>query len=234
LEGSARATLAQLQSDTATVSVLGTRAGPASLEVEVTVRNMTGHKFPTAYPSRRAWLQVTVSDRDGRLLFESGTVGRTGAIHGNDNDVDPGRYEAHHDVFRRPEDVQIYESILVDASGAVTTGLLRGASFVKDNRLLPRGFDKVTAGSDTAVRGGASTDENFAAGADRVRYLVATEGAQGPFNVDVELRYQPISFRWAHNLTSYDADEPRRFVTYYESMAAQSSALISRAGTRVP
>ena len=34
----------------------------------------------------------------------------------------------------------------------------------------------------------------------------------GPFTVEVELRYQPIGYRWAHNLERYDAPEPKRFV----------------------
>ena len=45
--------------------------------------------------------------------------------------------------------------------------------------------------------------------------------------VDVELRYQPISFRWAQNLRSYDAFEPKRFVGYYEAMAAGSSTVLA-------
>jgi len=43
------------------------------------------------------------------------------------------------------------------------------------------------------------------------------------------LRYQPIAFRWADNLRAYDAPEPRRFVSYYDSMASSSSATLARA-----
>jgi hypothetical protein len=50
----------------------------------------------------------------------------------------------------------------------------------------------------------------------------------GPVQVEVELRYQPISYRWAQNLKGYDAPETRRFVSYYESMAAQSSTVLAR------
>ena len=75
--------------------------------------------------------------------------------------------------------VQIYESMMADASGAVTTGLLKGTRFVKDNRLLPRGFDKATAAADIAVRGEAASDEDFGADGDRVRYLVDVSGTAG-------------------------------------------------------
>ena len=40
----------------------------------------------------------------------------------------------------------------------MTTGLLKGLRFVKDNRLLPRGFDKASADADIAVRGDAAAD----------------------------------------------------------------------------
>jgi hypothetical protein len=110
-----------------------------------------------------------------------------------------------------------------------TTGLLQATSFLKDNRLLPRGFDKASAEPDIAVRGAALQDADFAGGGDRVRYLVAAASASGPFDIDVELRYQPISFRWAQNLRPYDAPEPRRFVRYYESMASGSSTVLAHA-----
>ena len=62
------------------------------------------------------------------------------------------RVEPHYLEIRRPDEVQIYESMMIDAQGAVTTGLLKGVRFVKDNRLLPRGFDKAAAPADIAVQ----------------------------------------------------------------------------------
>ena len=233
LETTARATELQLQTGTAAVSVAGARASGGRLDLDVAVRNLTGHKFPTGYPARRAWLHVVVRDRDGRAVFESGAVTASGAIDGNDNDADAARYEPHHDEIRSAADVQIYESMMVDASGAVTTGLLKGTRFVKDNRLLPRGFDKTTAAADIAVRGEAASDEDFGADGDRVRYLVDVSGTAGPLQVTVELRYQPIGFRWARNLAPYDADEPRRFVSYFDAMSPQSSIVVGTASLHV-
>jgi hypothetical protein len=84
------------------------------------------------------------------------------------------------------------------------------------------------------VRGDASADANFAAEGDRIRYVVGLAAAPGPFRVEVELRYQPISFRWAHNLKPYNADEPRRFVSFFDSMSAHSSTVIARTSVTVP
>ena len=60
-----------------------------------------------------------------------------GAILGNDNDSDPAQYEPHYAVLSQPDQVQIYEGIILNSDGQVTTTLLRAASYIKDNRLLP-------------------------------------------------------------------------------------------------
>ena len=112
--------------------------------------------------------------------------------------------------------------------------LLRGVRYIKDNRLLPRGFDKATAAQDIAVRGGAQQDRDFTGESDRVRYMVSAAGHSGPFQVSAELRYQPISYRWAQNLRAYDAGETRRFVNWYDEMASGSSQVLASVTTTTP
>ena len=232
LESAAQATLRQLQTDTATIEVTRAAIVDGRLEADVVVRNLTGHKLPTGYPSRRVWLHVTVRDGAGRTVFESGRVAADGGIQGNDNDADAARVEPHYQQIRSADEVQIYEAVMAGPDGRLTTGLLQATQFVKDNRLLPRGFDKTTAGTDIAVRGSALQDEDFDASGDRVRYVVPLpprDGAPSPYTLDVALRYQPIGFRWAANLRAYDAPEPRRFVGYFDAMASASSAVLGRA-----
>jgi hypothetical protein len=228
LEAATDATVGQLQSSTALVSIASTRIADGRLIVDVDVTNQTGHKLPTGYPSRRAWLHVTVRDGGGRVLFESGAVDARGAITGNEQDADASRIEPHYDEIRDPGEVQIYEAVMADRSGVPTTGLLLATSFAKDNRLLPRGFDKTSAGADIAVRGGARNDANFTAAADRVSYSIDVSRAAGPLVIEAELRYQPIAYRWAHNLARYAAAETRRFVTYYDAMSAGSAVTLAR------
>jgi hypothetical protein len=233
LDASARATLKQLESETAALEIARALVTDGRLDAEVVVRNQTGHKLPTGYPSRRVWVHLTVRDAAGAVVFESGAVDAAGRISGNDNDADPKRFETHYDEIRTADQVQIYESIIAGRDGTVTTGLLTATQFVKDNRLLPRGFDKATAEADIAVHGDAARDANFTDAGDRVRYNVPVNGT-GPFAVEVELRYQPISFRWADNLRGYDAAEPKRFVSYYDAMSASSSTVLAHAAVRVP
>jgi hypothetical protein len=197
------------------------------LVVDVSVTNLNGHKLPTAYPSRRVWLHVTVRDHSGTTVFESGALTPAGRILGNDNDDDRTKYEPHYREITRPDQVQIYESIMKDEHGAVTTGLLAAVGYVKDNRLLPRGFDKTTADRDIAVVGDAAGDPAFLGGSHRTRFSIAVADRRGPFRVDAELWYQPIGFRWAQNLRLRPAPETNRFVTYYESMANVSATMLA-------
>ncbi len=198
----------------------------ARLIADVRVRNLTGHKLPTGYPSRRAWLHVTVRDRGGRVVFESGAIAPNGAIAGNDNDADALAVEPHYAEIRAPDQVQIYESVMGDPSGRPTTGLLTAVRYLKDNRLVPRGFDKATADPRIAVVGAAAQDADFGDSGDRVRYAIDVNPADGPFQIDAELRFQVIGFRWAENLRPYKAEETNRFVGYYESMASSSSEVL--------
>ena len=233
LDGLVAATEAFLSSSAAVVGVEDGVVDGGVLGFEVAVTNRAGHKLPTAYPSRRAWLHVTVRDAGGRTVFESGRLRRDGSIVGNDNDTAADRYEPHHTVITDPENVQVYEAILLDHGGSVTTGLLYGVEYAKDNRLLPSGFDKATAGPDIAVRGGAATDPDFAGAGDRVRYAVDVRGRRAPFTVEVQLWYQPIGFRWARNLAGYDAPEPRRLVRFYDRLSHVSGTVLAGVEARI-
>jgi len=141
----AEKTVAFLQSQAARVSIPSIELVADRLQVQVLVENLTGHKMPTAYPSRRAWLHVTVRDANDNKVFESGALHSDGSIEGNDNDADPARFEPHYREITSSDQVQIYEPILKDSAGKVTTGLLSAVGYLKDNRLLPTGFKKETA-----------------------------------------------------------------------------------------
>jgi hypothetical protein len=230
LDAAAGRTEDYLATQAATVALesLGVRDG--RLDTTVIVENLGGHKLPTAYPSRRAWIHLTVRDGGGRLVFESGKLNPDGSITGNDNDADKTKFEPHYTTIDAPGQVQIYESILGGTGDEVTTGLLTASQYLKDNRLLPKGFDKRSAEADIAVHGGAADDADFLGGGDRVRYSVDVSRASGPFTVDAELLYQPIGFRWAQNLKDYrQASEPHRFTRYYDEMAGGTAATLARA-----
>ena len=89
----------------------------------------------------------------GRWCSSRGRSIADGSIVGNDNDADPLRFEPHYSEITSPQQVEIYEPILKDSEGRVTTGLLHAVGYLKDNRLLPTGFNKSTAEKDIAVTG---------------------------------------------------------------------------------
>jgi hypothetical protein len=234
-ENAVQRTIEHLKTNTVRLSLDPIESlGDGRLQADITVENLSGHKFPTGYPSRRAWLHVTVKDRNNRVVFESGALKPDGSIAGNDNDADAIRFEEHHTEITNPGQVQIYEDIMVGTNNLPTTGLLTAVRYVKDNRLLPKGFDKRRVGADIAPHGGAVADENFTGGSDKIRYIVSPgPEAQGPFRVEAELWFQPISYRWATNLKSYDAAEPQRFTRYYDAMSSGSAVLlVSATATR--
>ena len=203
-----------------------------SVRVELAITNLAGHKLPSAYPSRRVWIHLTVKDDQGDVVFESGRFNPNGSIEGNDNDRDAGQIEPHYEKITRPDQVQIYEPILADPSGEVTTVLLSAISYPKDNRLLPEGFEKTTAEDFVAVRGSAAGDQDFVGGSDRIVYEIGVDG-EGPFSIEAELWYQPIGYRWAHNLGDQQADEITRFIGYYEEFSQVSAVVIADAEAMV-
>jgi hypothetical protein len=206
---------AHLQTRTATVAVEEAALSGSQLTAVVAVESQVGHKFPAGFPARRVWLHLSVADGAGRTVFESGAAAPDGSIVGNDNDADPAAYEPHYELISAADQVQIYEAILQDTEGRVTTTLLRAGGYVKDNRLLPAGLDKQAVPADVAVYGAAAVDGDFAGGGDRVRYQVDLGDAEGPFVVTVELLYQSIGYRWAQNLARHEGPEIERFLEYY-------------------
>ena len=222
-------TIKHLQTNSAYISISNAEVSGNELIADVSIENLAGHKLPTAYPSRRVWIRFSVTDQNDDIVFESGAVMPDGSITGNDNDLAGSNYEQHYSEITGEDQVQIYEAILVDPQDQVTTGLLTAIRYIKDNRILPKGFDKVTADEDIAVKGSADSDNNFTGGSDRVRYRVKLQDVNEPFQIKAELYYQPIAYRWAQNLDSYEATETNKFVDYYNSMSEHSSVVLTSA-----
>lgn len=233
LDAAVRRTLDHLKERSAVLTVSEASVTDGTLAATVQVENLGGHKLPTAYPSRRVWLHLTLRDGNGEVVFESGAFQPDGSIRGNDNDLDGARYEPHHTVIRDEGQVQIWESVMVDWEDRVTTGLSYGVRFVKDNRILPRGFQKGSVHQDVAVQGEAVADRDFTGGSDRVHFRIPVEAGDGPFRIEAELWYQPIAFRWARNLAEYESFETERFVGYFDAMAAGSGTVLTRTAREI-
>lgn len=207
--------LEQIENQTARLTLSDLALEGDTLTASLRVDTQTGHKFPSGFPSRRAWLHVSVTDAEGQVVFESGRPNDDGKISGNAADFDPTAYEPHYNVITQGDQVQIYEPIMGNSDGEVTYTLLRAAHYIKDNRLLPSGADKAQLPTDIAVYGEASTDENFLGGSDLVTYQVDVTGAQGPFTITGELLYEPLSYRFVQDLLLDGTSLTTRFGSYY-------------------
>lgn len=184
------------------------------LTIPVTITNLTGHKLPTSYPSRRMWLHLVVKDSTGAVIFESGAVDQTGRIKldtqfttteclsivKDRSKYDYSQcYEPHRDVISNPNQVAIYESVLGDENGDVTHVLLHARRYLKDNRIPPKGYLKSGLPANPAepelkdadvIGVDLAKDVDFAAG-------FSGSGANGQdtvtYNVNVAGRSAPFS-----------------------------------------
>nr|HEX4316592.1 hypothetical protein [Kofleriaceae bacterium] len=175
---------------------------PVAGGVAVTVTNLTGHKLPTGYPTRRMWLHVVARGGDGAVVLESGRA-VAGAIVGTGGKrLDArGVVMRHVDRVASADDVAVWEAVPIAADGHRTHLLLGTARIAKDDRILPAGF--APTGSDVARTRpiGVAGDRDFLPGRDTVTIAVPA----GIATVDVELLYQAIP---PETLESYSPNHP--------------------------
>ena len=199
------------------------------LQFTLKVNSETGHKLPSGYPSRRVILHVIVKDSQGKLVFESGKVNEDGSLVGVDNVVSSAalNFEPHYDEITNSSQVQVYESIMGDNHQKVTHDLLRAVRYLKDNRILPKGFDKTLAPDDIKVVGEALTDDNFRAGSDEITYKInGLTGSQ--FTIEAELLHQPISYAAAKDLFKLEDPEITDFQLMFEKSKAKTSLITNQ------
>ena len=156
--------------------------GEDAYEVVIKLRNKAGHKFPSGYPSRRAFVEFLITDAQGQTVFHSGKLDSSGSSILNADEVGLSGYEPHYDIINSEEQVQIYEVVDGDVTGNPTNIQERAAIKLKDNRLVPYGFSMNHSVYDTtSIVGEAIYDPNFningsmtGTGSDNVIYSIPT------------------------------------------------------------
>lgn len=216
LERNARATRAMLSHNTATLDIgeprrERTRNGE-TLVFDVTISNLTGHKLPTAYPSRRVWIEAFVRDGN-KPIFDSGEFDREGRLVGIKDELNI----PHYDVIDSPEQVAVYEMTAADINGDTTTILTRMATRKKDTRLLPVGWSDDGPHTDMTAPVGISGDDNFVSGSDTVTYRVPIpDGTSDNCTIIVWAWLQTIPPAWVDGLRGTDSEETERFLRMYD------------------
>jgi hypothetical protein len=173
----------------------------------VRLANRAGHRFPSGYPSRRAFITFVVLDAVGDTVFKSGLLRSDLEVEGHDVS-----YEPHYDVITSGDQVQIYEMVMGDVNNNVTTVLERAKSPLKDNRLVPLGFTTSHPSYDTTrIAGVPSSDLDFNRGAlgqegsgtDIVRYHIPLNGVSSSLRAYARVYYQPVPPGWNAEMFAY-------------------------------
>jgi len=205
-----------LRQKTAQIKIVEAKQRDGKLNITLTVTNLTGHKLPTAYPSRRVWIRLRVLDSARKVVFVSGDFDDRGRIidHVGDilaSELVGGPVNLHLSTITSPAQVQTYEALMEDAQGEVTYSLLRGSQYKKDNRLLPKGWKSDHPRGPTTAPVGTDDDPDFTAGTDTVRYAINVQSSRGSYKIDATLYYQVLGSRYAAELFTHDVPEMQHF-----------------------
>jgi hypothetical protein len=188
--------------DTAAVEVQKLeKTADGKLQASVLVTNKTGHYLPSGVGFRRLFIEFLVLDADDNVLWASGrtndlgaiVAGRTQQVLAVENVAPEGAdqcvknpdipYEPHHQVVDSEDQVQIYQELVKDSAGVLTTSFLRRVDEVKDNRLRAKGFDPAMFASSPSpfirelavLHGEARFDDHYfdpaLTGTDEIEYL---------------------------------------------------------------
>lgn len=183
-----------------------------ALTVPITVVNETGHKLPTGYPSRRAWLHVVVRDGGNNVVFESGGTDEAGRLRVGDltlsSELPYAGLEPHRTRIENAADVVVWQSWMENDQGDPTSMLLRAVRYTKDTRLLPKGWAPSAEDEPLVQPVGPEDDDDFVGGSDTV-VLSVQPGGEPPYTVEASVRYQSFSPRFLAELIAVETPETK-------------------------
>ncbi len=189
--------------------------------IDLKLTNLGGHKFPSGYPARRAFVELIVLNANDDTLFRSGGWDDTFEVIGHDPSWEP-----HYDVIRSPDQAQIYEMVMGDVNGNRTTVLERAKTPLKDNRLTPLGFTTTHISYDTTLIAGVpATDIDFnrysngteGSGSDIVHFHVPMYGHSGLIRVVSRVWYQSAPPRYMDEMFTFSTPDINTFRTMYQN-----------------
>ena len=189
------------QNETAAIEIQNLEITPdGELRAVVKVINFVGHHFPSGVGFRRVFIEFLVRDIDGNILWASGRTNNLGAIvKGTTDEVlkseEPVKYpnepfQPHYQTITDDDQVQIYQELIKDSDGNLTTSFLRRIEEVKDNRLRPKGYNPQLFANSTLfpspfiqalaeTHGQAKFDPYYTdpslTGADIIEYIISVD-----------------------------------------------------------
>lgn len=188
--------------DSARIKITGATRIDGNLRVYVRVSNKSGHKFPTGITFRRAFVELTVRSGN-KVIWASGETDKWGVIGTREQEkftplkseffVD-NEFQPHHQIITKENQVQIYEQLVAASDGSITTSFLNVNRVIKDNRLLPYGWESGKS-SNIIQPKFVDGDKDYASGygSDLTTYLIPLPAhADQPITVTARLYYQAL------------------------------------------
>jgi len=210
-------TLENLKSNSIEVSS-NVSSNSNEIVIDLILKNKTGHKLPTGFPSRRMWVHFYALNETGDTIFESGKYDKQGNI------LYQSDFESHHDTISNEKDVQIYEAVLGNTVNEVTTILLEASQYLKDNRLPPIGFvNSQPYDSLISIWGNAREDVNFnknstgveGSGSDQITYKFSFGGSILKYGF--EICYQSIKPDYINHISKSATNDSKQFIKMFDS-----------------
>ncbi len=183
-----QAMLDQASQSTAKLAVSKVERKDGKLVSTVSLTTDVGHKFPSGVGFRRAFVEFSVLDGNGNVLWASGRTNAAGVIVDDQGRPVAGElwwkddcsarlhpdklvYQPHYQVVRRQDQAQIYQELVTappaknpkcgigaPALPPFTTSFLSICASAKDNRILPSGFLPLADRTRIALALGAKED----------------------------------------------------------------------------
>ncbi len=191
------------------------KTADGKLRAVVKIVNKTGHYLPSGVGFRRVFLEFAVKDAKGKLLWASGRTNELGVIVNGLTDEPlkteqpiayPKSWQTHYTRITRGDQVQIYQELITDSDGNLTTSFLRRVTTQKDNRLRPRGFSPEFYKKSPSeyirelgdLHGNVKNDPHYydpkLTGSDQIEYLIdlPPDQLKAAANVEATLYNQSI------------------------------------------
>ena len=219
---------------------------PTNLSFTVELKNKAGHKFPSGYASRRAFIEAIVIQYDD-TLFHSGKMDSSGARILGSDDFGLDAFEPHYDIITDEAQVLIYELVAADVNSSPTNVLEQAYITVKDNRLVPKGFSMNHSAYDTTrLEGAVLDDDNFniieatgetGSGSDKVIYQMPVTPEfnlvdwDNPATVIVNVYYQSMPPRWVESMFDWDLQPINTFQALFEEHGSAAVLIASETST---
>ena len=245
LETSQKSSNYLAKNQTARVSVTSLSRNETSLDATVEVENLAGHGLPSGVAFRRAFITFEALDDQGRVIWASGRTNEVGAIvKGTSNEVLPTEFfydpvtrkqvfQPHYQTINAEDQVQIYEEVIADTEGKITTSFVGLDQPLKNNRLLPKGWRADGPFAEfTRPHGDAEKDPDYinakgTSGVDRIIYRIPlNEQTRKAVSVRVTFNYQSIPpYYLNQRFTIGQGDETKRLAYLTSHLTVEGTAV---------